>query len=60
MTMHQYPPNQADAIILVTIPTAYAPVTISNDAIRVLHLVHPSRPRAWFRELAVLRTSMKA
>jgi|GEM_PF-6344870 len=34
MTMHQYPPNQADAIILVTIPTAYAPVTIFNDAIR--------------------------
>lgn len=34
MTIHQYPPNQADAIILVTFPTAYAPVTIFNDAIR--------------------------
>ncbi len=33
MTMHQYPPNQADAIVLVTIPTAYAPVTIFKDAI---------------------------
>ncbi len=33
MTMHQYPPNQADAIILVTIPAAYDPVTIFNDAI---------------------------
>lgn len=37
LKIHSYPPTQAEATIMVTFTTAYAPVTVLDDAIRRHH-----------------------